>query len=237
MKRFTFFSMSLLILLAFSTACETTSSDSDAAESEAVTEDVSSSPAEDMSLTEEAGPQELAATEACKRIRAFQNQPTTAEFPTGFTLSTGDITALLAYDDYEDSIFAMIGYHADLAVAKNIEKFELIFCLKKKDAEGYDYFDFTKPCPNYCPTGLSGDNPPTIADLDGNDGYWFKRSGIGSGLGGTEGDVVLALDRGQWSNDISLQDCNSGDCETKWLFQDCGGAFPPACSPICAGVN
>lgn len=241
MKRFTFFSMSLLIMLAFSTACESTSSDSGTADSEAVTEDVSSSPSEDMSLTEQAGPQELSSTEACKRIRAFSDQSNTSTFPCYFTLSSTDINALLNDSNLSDSIFAMIGYHADLTTSNNIEKFELIFAVREAEGQAFKYYDFTQPCPAYCPTIVDNScaSPPTIEDLGGNKGYWFKRSGITCTL---NSDIVaMELNSGNWASDIKMQgyDEESGDsgdgetCNGHWNFQPCGGETGIACSQVC----
>ncbi len=237
MKQFTFFSMSLLIMLAFSTSCETTSSDSGTADSEAVTEDVSSAPASEINL----GPQELSSTDACNRIRAFVDQPSTAEFPCYFTLSSVDIAALLSDTNLEDSIFAMIGYHADLATTNNIEKFELIFAVREVEGQAFRYYDFTQPCPAYCPTIVDNSctSPPTIEDLGGNKGYWFKRSGITCTL---NSDIVaMELQPSDWDSDIIMQgyDEESDDlgdretCNGHWEFQPCGGEGGITCSYGC----
>lgn len=239
MKRFTFFSMSLLIMLAFSTSCETTSSDSGTAESGTTTETsgedqksrglemaAEDEPCSDNSILTEA--------QAAARIAAFNAQSSTDIFARGFQLSCGDIQILKDYIDpnNESPIFLMYGYDEDN------EEYDLIFRTESNidDLTTYTYFDFTKPCPSYCPS-LDGccETVPTIGQLNGVEGYWMGRVGLDSILTKAEnGDTLyLMLEDNNWDQYLIFTECDSSNenCSTSWRLWHCGHNDSPKPCP------
>lgn len=234
MKRFTFFSMSLLILLAFSTACETTSSDSSTAESEATIDGQNSRGLEmtdtDVIVNCPESPI-IDSTVAIARINAFVALSDTTEFVCGFQLSCGDVDTLDSYRDPDNEypIYAMYAYDTDSS------QFDLIFRTKKvvDEVPQFTYFDFTKPCPSYCPSTDDCKNPPTKGQLNGVTGYWLGKEGMDQLLGAAEGEELsLMLRTNEWDKYLVFVLCDSANknCEeTKIELGPCGPTGDQPC--------
>ncbi len=254
MKRL-LYSFSILLSLFMWTACSGPSQQ----ESEKNSEEQAEQPAEatDLTMTEDQCPaqspgnSEISKACAKQMLDDFeslvQNQPN-KQFVLGFQTNHGDIVALRNDPDISnaDTIYAMIGYNSRIA------SFELIFAIETPVNSGqYRYFDFTKPCPIYCPGFLDSATtpPPTLSQLNGNKGYWFGRNGLSKFLGIAAGEGVqsyLYYPNNNWSGDIHLVEC-SGECEEptpgteEWHFEPCNpdpnatcgeGAEPPCCHTI-----
>lgn len=175
---------------------------------------------------------ELTETEACARISAFSNQSSSAEFPCYFTKNASDFNDVLSEVGSDDSVFVMFGYDTDLSTTTNIEKFGLIFVVREAESQAFRYFDFTQPCPAYCPNVVdnSCSTPPTIEDLGGNKGYWFKKGDISAPL--NNDFVAFSLDPSDWSGDMTIQGCDdeATQCDTGWEISPCSGT---ACPEVC----
>lgn len=230
MTRIILLSMSLLLMLAFSTACESTSSENDSAGSEATMEtsgEGQNSRGLEMAEADEPCSENSILTEdqAAARIAAFKARQNSDTFIRGFQLSCGDIQILKDYidPDNESPIFLMYGYDEDN------DEYDLIFRTESNidDLTTYTYFDFTKPCPRFCPS-LDGccKIVPTVGQLDGVEGYWMGREGLDSILTKAEnGDTLyLMLEDENWDQYLIFTECDSANenCSTSWRLWHCG---------------
>ncbi|MFK7970615.1 MAG: hypothetical protein AB8F95_09615 [Bacteroidia bacterium] len=155
-------------------------------------------------------PSEITQAVAHQRITNFLdtvNMNPAKTFVHGFRLNHGDIKALEDDNDIHnaDTIYAMLGYNTDSAF------FDLVFCIETpKNSGTYRYFDFTQPCPQFCPGYLGDPNPPALSAVGDREGYWFGGEGMVKLWGIAEGENVesyLMLADGEWDSGIHLEVC------------------------------
>ena len=171
-------------------------------------------------------PPRLCTDSVQKYLAAFEQMVETnptMPYPAGYKLNTGDIAALLndTTVDNSDTIYAMIGYKS----LGEESGFDLIFCVETPANSGkFSYYDFSSPCPKFCPTGvITSSNPidqPLLRDLKGQKGYWFGRALMDSALmGGVSGDVnsYVMLAKGKWDEGVYWRNCPADElCEVNF---------------------
>jgi hypothetical protein len=181
---------------------------------------------------------ELSAAAAQKLVNSFDSIVThdaQKEFVYGFGLNHGELKAL--YDDTDslnqDTIYALVGYHAQG------DSFGLVFCIEHPiNSNSYRYFDFTQPCPKFCPNTPKPKDPPKVERLADHRGYWFGREGLDSVLSvSTSGNVdtyLMLYDvAGDWADELIFMECDTtNDCSQSWGFAYCGVAGAPPCHVI-----
>ncbi|MDP5171462.1 MAG: hypothetical protein NWR72_14550 [Bacteroidia bacterium] len=229
MKLIHFSLPTLLVLMLCLMSCTTQPSGNQASEaSDSLSQAEQATRSLDMLETSDLLPSEISAEAAHTRVAAFQEQVSsnpTKEFANAFNLNHGDILDLFNDHDVQNThdIFAMFGYLAETS------SFDLIFSIYIPASNSYRYFNFTQPCPNFCPKfdALKGSPLPKLSDLEGVKGYWFGRANMTPSLeaaknGGAES--YLALQRANFANDIHFlvceQDCTVGQ-EPAASFQPC----------------
>lgn len=191
-------------------------------------------------VSEELAEGEISSATATTWVNAYQGLDGSTKVPCGHELASSDLHAILQDQDFnnEHDIFAMHAYDASTTT------FHLVFCLKTTASGGasstYRYFDFTKPCPKYCP-GFSACSPCNdVASCDGAptksdtpDGYWFGRADMNGPLqAGLASSAYLLPDATNWGGDVFWYVC-SAPCTTQpeamANFQPCGIPGAPAC--------
>ncbi|MEO0898160.1 MAG: hypothetical protein AAFY71_17245 [Bacteroidota bacterium] len=218
MKRTLLYMISLLLVAGLIISCSNPNSDKE--------KDEDTAPKEEMVLSDEEstdGPPCPTSTTldwsiVSQRQQAFQNLPDDHLVPKGFQLCAGDAKGILESRNDQEAIYAIYGYDAEL------DEVELIFVVDNGLAQK-TYFDFTKPCPSFCPPNVfpwEGEQP-TKASLNGNTGYYFAKNGISGVLSGTGDthDTFLMLKGTDPDGSIYLIDCEL-DCS----YQD-SGSFAP----------
>ncbi len=189
----------------------------------------------------ESNPSSISIDDARQWLADFDTVSGSREFVHGFKLSVGDINALFEDKDTvnSDTIYAMIGYKAA------IDSFDLIFCVETPSNSGvYKYFDFTKPCPAYCPTYPKPDTLPKINALARTKGYWFGRDDMTTILqsASEEGKslyLFLNPDSINIAQGIQVLLCDA-NCESPGHFARCDSVScdtPPCNPPLCHQVH
>jgi hypothetical protein len=188
----------------------------------------------------EPNPSSVSIDDVRQWIADFDTVSGNHEFTHGFKLSVGDISALFEDKDTvnSDTIYAMIGYKAE------IDSFDLIFCIETPTGSGvYKYFDFTKPCPSFCPNYPKPDTLPKVEALARTKGYWFGRDDMTNMLDSASEEgaslfLFLNPDSINIAEGIQVLFCNT-TCEDIGHFARCDSVScdtPPCNPPLCHQV-
>ena len=167
---------------------------------------------------------------------AYNNLPNSTTVSCGFKLACGDITTLQDYIDpsNEYKIYVMYVYKPDPDNSGEKE-FGLVF--RTEIVEGaaitYNYFDFTRPCPKYCPNGQETcGNYPSYTKEDLGAGYWFGRDGLtkvlssasrlGASPSPSDADGLYLMNKANGDLPaLEFLECINGECTSSWEIVNC----------------
>lgn len=161
---------------------------------------------------------EISPGEACNRIAAFAGQAEDAVIPDYYSLAADDAIAILDTESLSEDGTVMYGYNESHESDSAIEKFDLIFVMYDSVNEVFRYYDFTQPCPTFCPgKKIKRPGEKKKSDLAGTVGYTFVKSTVGAyltGNGASQVFSIISLDEGNISGPAELITCEENQPTT-----------------------